>query len=171
MVQCYTIYLVYTILIYKVCRDDAYYLSIIVGKLSNRAMSSSASVLPRYWFWFSAAPTRCPALYMRPDLYVHGKRDSLHDEYKNIVIDTSSSHPFPIYGNAPYTREKSVILGLNGKSSLQEKRAKYEAIATANNLKVYPIIFKNAGNFVVIWVSSRSSESLLRWIKSNILLG
>ena len=87
---------------------------------------------------------------MRPDLYVHGKRDSCYDEYKNIVIDASWIHPFPIYGNAPYTREKSITPELKGKRRLKEKRAKYEAIATANNLKFYPIIFKNAGNFVVI---------------------
>ena len=85
---------------------------------------------------------------MRPDLYVHGKRDSHYDEYKNIVIDASWIHPFPIYGNAPYTREKSVIPELNGKRRLQEKREKYEAIATANNLKFYPIIFENTGGII-----------------------
>ena len=86
---------------------------------------------------------------MRPDLYVHGKRDSYYDDkYKNIVIDASWIHPFPIYGNAPYTREKSVIPELSGKRRLQEKRAKYEAIATANNLKFYPIIFENTGGMI-----------------------
>jgi len=85
---------------------------------------------------------------MRPDLYVHGKRDSYYNEYKNIVIDASWIHPFPIYGNAPYTRDKSMIPELNGKRRLQEKRNKYEAIATANNLKFYPIIFENTGGII-----------------------
>jgi hypothetical protein len=60
-------------------------------------------------------------------------------------IPYQSNH---IYGNAPYTREKSVIPELNGKRRLQEKREKYEAIATANNLKFYPIIFENTGGII-----------------------
>ena len=41
-----------------------------------------------------------------------------------------------------------MIPQLNGKRRLQEKRNKYEAIATANNLKFYPIIFENNGGII-----------------------
>ena len=97
---------------------------------------------------------------MRPDLYIHGKRDSAYEVYKNIVIDASWIHPFPIYGNAPYTEEKSLTRELHGKRRLQEKRDKYEAIATANNLKFYPIIFENTGGII-----SESYEYLQELLK------
>ena len=122
---------------------------------------------------------------MRPDLYIHGKRDSAYEVYKNIVIDASWIHPFPIYGNAPYTEEKSLTRELHGKRRLQEKRDKYEAIATANNLKFYPIILENIDGIISesyeylqelirdkgnSWGYSAESSNFVKWDIQNFCL-
>jgi hypothetical protein len=97
---------------------------------------------------------------MRPDLSVHGKRDSNYDVFKNIVIDATWIHPFPILGNEPYTKDIAAIPGFKGKKRFEEKKRKYEAIATANNLKFYPIVFENTGG--VIKESYKHIQDLLQ---------
>ena len=86
---------------------------------------------------------------MRPDLYVHGKRDSYYNEYKNIVIDASWIHPFPIYGNAPYT--SSTAKDVYKKKETNMKRLRPPIISSSFQLYLRTLV-----------VSSRSHMSIFK---------
>ena len=78
---------------------------------------------------------------MRPDLSLY----DLPMNYRNIILDISTTAPIPIFGNAPFTRDMAAQPQRAAELRYQEKMRKYDAIATANNLKFHPIIFETTG--------------------------
>ena len=83
---------------------------------------------------------------MRPDLYVHGKRDSYYNEYKNIVIDASWIHPFPFHEKNVYKRKDQNMkpLQISTTSSSVQLFLRTLVVSSRSHMSIFKIFWKSS---------------------------